>query len=68
MEHTDQEVRRDTAPPMDVFEPSFQKLVTKQDLEALELKMEEELTLLKWMLGAVLGGVLFLILKAFFVP
>lgn len=53
---------------MDVFEPSFQKLVTKQDLEALELKMEEELTLLKWMLGAVLGGVLFLILKAFFVP
>jgi hypothetical protein len=48
-------------------------VATKRDLEELELKIETrfervrgELTLIKWMLGLLLGGVLALILKAFF--
>jgi hypothetical protein len=48
-------------------------VVTKRDLKELELKIEArfegvrgELTLIKWMLGLLLGGVLALILKAFF--
>ncbi len=49
------------------------ELATKQDIELLkrdikelETKLTGELTLLKWMLGLVLGGVLALILRAFF--
>lgn len=49
------------------------ELATKQDLRALEMKLETrfealkgEMTLIKWMLGLLLGGVLALILKAFF--
>jgi hypothetical protein len=48
-------------------------VATKRDLKELELKIEArfegvrgELTLIKWMLGLLLGGVLALILKAFF--
>jgi hypothetical protein len=49
------------------------ELASKRDIRELELKIESrfeqvkgELTLVKWMLGIVLGGVMALILKAFF--
>lgn len=67
MAYIDKQAKVETEAPAELFDPTFQELVTKQDLEAFELRMEEELALLKWMLGVVLGGVLFLILKAFFV-
>ena len=38
----------------------------KRDIKELETKLTGELTLLKWMLGLLLGGVLALILRAFF--
>lgn len=48
-------------------------LATKQDIELLkrdikdlDIKLTGELTLLKWMLGVLLGGVVALILRAFF--
>lgn len=48
-------------------------LATKQDIELLkrdikdlDTKLTGELTLLKWMLGVLLGGVVALILRAFF--
>jgi hypothetical protein len=41
-------------------------LATKSDLRELELKMEGELKLLKWMVGAILAGIVSLVLKAFF--
>ena len=48
-------------------------VATKRDLKELKLKIETrfegvrvELMLIKWMLGLLLGGVLALILKAFF--
>ena len=49
------------------------ELASKRDIRELELKIESrfeqvksELTLIKWMLGIMLGGVMALILKAFF--
>ena len=46
---------------------------TKRDIRELELKIETrfeqikgELTLMKWMLGILLGGIIALILKAYF--
>jgi hypothetical protein len=41
-------------------------LATKRDLKELELKLEGELKLNRWMLGAVLASVLSLVIKAFF--
>ena len=41
-------------------------VATKRDLKELELKITGELTLIKWMLGILLGGVIALIMKAFF--
>jgi acid phosphatase family membrane protein YuiD len=41
-------------------------VATKRDLKELELKITAELTLIKWMLGILLGGVIALIMKAFF--
>ncbi|CAA9892011.1 conserved hypothetical protein [Candidatus Methylobacter favarea] len=48
-------------------------IASKRDIRELELKMESrfeqvkgELTLIKWMPGIMLGGVMALILKAFF--
>lgn len=40
-------------------------VATKRDLKELELKITGELTLIKWMLGILLGGVIALIMKAF---
>ena len=54
---------------------SQKESVTKEDIAKLESKiieritaMEEELKLIKWMLGILLAGVISLILKAFFMP
>ena len=49
------------------------ELASKRDIRELELKIESlfeqvkgELTLIKWMLGIMLGGVMALVLKVFF--
>ncbi|MBI2875899.1 MAG: DUF1640 domain-containing protein [Candidatus Tectomicrobia bacterium] len=42
------------------------ELATRHDLRELELKIEAELRLLKWMMGIMLAGVVSLVLKAFF--
>jgi len=42
------------------------ELVTKADLALLETKLDGKFTLLQWMLGILLAGVLSLVLKAFF--
>ncbi len=50
----------------------YADLATKRDIRELELRMESrfeqikgELTLMRWMLGILLGGVIALIIKAF---
>lgn len=45
---------------------SIEDLATKRDLRELELKLTGEITLLKWMMGFVLAGIVSLVLKAFF--
>ena len=50
-------------------ETTSNTLATKQDLARLELKLTEhdgEFKLIKWMMGLMLGGVMALVLKAFF--
>ena len=47
-------------------EVSFESLATKADLRELELKLSAELTLHKWMTGAMLAGVVSLVLRSFF--
>jgi hypothetical protein len=42
------------------------ELATKRDIERLELRMEGELWIVKWMVGATFAGVVALILKSFF--
>lgn len=49
------------------------ELASKRDIREMELKIDTrfeqvkgELTLIKWMLGIMLGGVMALVLKAFF--
>ena len=45
-------------------------LATKDDIHRLELEMrkpEMQLVVMKWLLGAVISGILALIMKAFFV-
>ncbi len=49
------------------------ELATKRDIERLEDKIDRidtrlggELTLVKWMMGLILGGVVALIMRAFF--
>lgn len=44
-------------------------LATKDDIHRLELemrKLEMQLVVMKWMLGTVIGGIVALIVKAFF--
>ncbi len=38
----------------------------KGEIEAVELRLNAQLLLLKWMLGAIIAGVLSLVLKTFF--
>ena len=49
------------------------ELATKRDIERLEAKIDRidirlggELTLVKWMMGLILGGVVALVMRAFF--
>jgi hypothetical protein len=58
----------------EVQDSAIAELVTKKDLKELELRLENkfesmkgELSLLKWMIGFVLAGIVSLILKTFFV-
>jgi hypothetical protein len=44
----------------------MESLATKSDLRELELKLSGEMTLLKWMLGLVIAGIIALILKSYF--
>jgi len=44
-----------------------ENLATKSDLRELELRINAQLLLLKWMIGFMLAGVLSQILKAFFI-
>ena len=48
-------------------ENQAENLATKSDLKELELRINAQLMLLKWMIGFLLAGVLSLILKAFFI-
>jgi hypothetical protein len=41
-------------------------VASKRDLKELEPRILGELTLVKWMLGILLGGVIALIMKSFF--
>lgn len=54
-------------------DPTGAELASKQDIRELEFKIESrfervkgELSLVKWMLGIMLGGVMALVLKDFF--
>ena len=42
------------------------ELATKRDIEKLEHKVDKDLTLVKWMLGVLLAGVVSLVMKQFF--
>lgn len=48
-------------------EVHFKGLATKHDLKELELRINAQLMLLKWMMGVMLTGVISLVLKAFFI-
>lgn len=52
---------------VEAFDRSHEDLATKTDLRELELKLNAQLMLLKWMTGILLAGVLSLVMKAFFV-
>jgi hypothetical protein len=43
-----------------------QQLVTKQDLQIELAPLKAELQVMKWMSGLILGGIMALVLKAFF--
>ena len=43
-----------------------QELVTKKDLQIELAPLKAELQVMKWMCGLILGGVVVLVLKAFF--
>lgn len=49
-----------------VIVESQNELLTKTDLEIALATMRTDLAVLKWMMGALLAGVLSLILKTFF--
>ncbi len=57
----------------EVLEVNLKELATKDDLKALEMKLDGrferlmgDIMLLKWMLGILIAGVVSLILKSFF--
>ncbi len=43
-------------------------LTTKKDLQFELAPIKADITLIKWMLGLLLGGIMALILHAFFLP
>ena len=46
---------------------TLEDLATKPDLKTLEISLNGEIRLMKWMLGFVLAGIAALVLKSFFV-
>ena len=50
----------------DSQETSIEDLTTKNDLRELEIRINGELRLIRWMMGFVLAGIAALILKSFF--
>ena len=52
---------------IDVQEANLENLATRADLTELELRINAQLLLLKWMMGFILAGILSLIMKAFFI-
>jgi len=50
----------------EVFDANLTELVTKKDLQLELALIRGELTLVKWMLGILIAGVLSLVIKAFF--
>jgi hypothetical protein len=42
------------------------EIATKRDIEKLEFKIDKETTMIKWMLGLLLAGVISMVMKAFF--
>jgi hypothetical protein len=48
-----------------LIKTSEEGLATKHDVKELELSIRAELTLLKWMLGFVLAGVMSIVIKLF---
>ena len=46
---------------------TLEDLATKSDLKTLEISLNGEIRLMKWMLGFVLAGIAALVLKSFFV-
>jgi len=50
----------------EVFDANLPELVTKKDLQLELAPIRGELTLVKWMLGFLIAGVLSLVIKAFF--
>jgi len=58
-----------------VQETSIENLATKDDIKdltheikELELKINGQILLLKWMMGVIIAGVISLVFKAFFIP
>ena len=77
----DKQAEAEAAALSEVLEVNLKELVTKEDLriglreleskleakiDKLEAKFTGEFTLVKWMLGLLLGGIVALILRAFF--
>jgi hypothetical protein len=60
--------RRDLLAVRDELKSDARDLETRLRgrMDTLEVKLTGELTLIKWMLGMILGGIAALILKAFF--
>jgi len=50
----------------EVLDARLSELATKQDLQLELAPLRSELTLVKWMLGILIAGVLPLVIKAFF--
>lgn len=45
---------------------SVTELATKRDLDIMRIELNSKLTLIQWMLGILLAGVISLVMKSFF--
>jgi hypothetical protein len=45
---------------------SVTEMTTKRDLEIMRIELSSKLTLIQWMLGILLAGVISLVMKSFF--
>lgn len=64
---TDEQAEAFTDALKEAQQSGIADLATKQDLKELELRLSGEISLLKWMMGFVLAGIVSLILKTFFI-